>query len=258
MKKNIQLLFSSVVLSGVVLFVFLLQIPVFALVMSSTNYRMQSDSINFGGSQGTSTNFIMEDSLGETGTGISSSTHYYMSAGFEQIDGTYYLSMTAPISLAMLPNIPGLTGGSSSSTAEIGMVTDNPAGYSLIIQTTTNPALKSGANSFANYTLSSSIPDLDWQVGSSASEFGFNPSGTDVVTRYKNSAGQCDTGGGSSEIDKCWDVLTVAERIVSQTLASNYPDTSTTTIKFKAESGSLNKQPIGTYQTTVVVTGVMN
>ena len=48
-----------------------LLIPVVALSMSSANYQITSDSINFGGTdQATSTNYKLDDTMGEVGTGF--------------------------------------------------------------------------------------------------------------------------------------------------------------------------------------------
>ena len=51
--------------------------------MSSTNYYINWDSINVGGTDfSSSTNYWMHDTLGELSTGFSSSTNYWMSAGY--------------------------------------------------------------------------------------------------------------------------------------------------------------------------------
>ena len=52
-----------------------------AYVASSSNYRIQSDSINVGGTRQTSTSYISEDTIGEIATGDSTSTSYKLKAG---------------------------------------------------------------------------------------------------------------------------------------------------------------------------------
>ena len=53
--------------------------------MSSTNYYINWDSINIGGTDfSSSTNFYMHDTLGEMSTGRSSSTNYWIYAGYRQ------------------------------------------------------------------------------------------------------------------------------------------------------------------------------
>jgi len=52
-------------------------------VMSSDEYKIQSDSLNFGGRLGSSTNYIMEDTLGESGSGQIDSTTYKDYLGYQ-------------------------------------------------------------------------------------------------------------------------------------------------------------------------------
>ncbi|MDF1496873.1 MAG: hypothetical protein P1P90_02325 [Patescibacteria group bacterium] len=55
--------------------------------MNSTNYQINFDSINSGGTDfSSSTNFQMSDTLGEQGTGYTSSTNYVLHAGYRQYD----------------------------------------------------------------------------------------------------------------------------------------------------------------------------
>ncbi len=57
--------------------------------MNSTNYQINFDSINSGGTDfSSSTNYQMSDSLGEQGTGYTSSTNYLLHAGYRQSDET--------------------------------------------------------------------------------------------------------------------------------------------------------------------------
>jgi hypothetical protein len=55
-----------------------------AYVAESSNYRIQSDSVNFGGGLGSSDNYNIEDTAGELGTGYSNSGTYYSHAGYQQ------------------------------------------------------------------------------------------------------------------------------------------------------------------------------
>jgi hypothetical protein len=60
-----------------------------AQVMQSTNYRIQSDSVNVGGIYSSSSNYRLEDTTGEIATGESSSTNYQIKAGYQQMQETY-------------------------------------------------------------------------------------------------------------------------------------------------------------------------
>lgn len=54
--------------------------------MSSTNYKIQTDSINFGGSDyGASTNYQMRETFGEEAPGVSNSASYQTHAGYRQM-----------------------------------------------------------------------------------------------------------------------------------------------------------------------------
>jgi len=56
--------------------------------MTSTNYQIQFDSINSGGTDfSTSTNYQLSDTVGEQGTGYSTSTNYLLHAGYRQTSG---------------------------------------------------------------------------------------------------------------------------------------------------------------------------
>jgi len=55
--------------------------------MTSTNFQINFDSINSGGTDfSTSTNYSMSDTLGEQGTGFTTSTNYILHAGYRQTD----------------------------------------------------------------------------------------------------------------------------------------------------------------------------
>lgn len=58
--------------------------PALAYVMSSTNYRIERDSINFSGSRSTASSYYLESTLGEAGTGIGLSALYKLLAGYQQ------------------------------------------------------------------------------------------------------------------------------------------------------------------------------
>ena len=54
--------------------------------MQSANYKIEKDSINFGGiDDGQSTNYKLKDTVGEIGTGLSESANYIMKTGYRQM-----------------------------------------------------------------------------------------------------------------------------------------------------------------------------
>lgn len=68
---------------------------VYADTMSSTNYRIQADSLNAGGNRSTSGSFILEDTLGEFSTGEDlSSASYQGCSGYECFVATPFLTFS--------------------------------------------------------------------------------------------------------------------------------------------------------------------
>src|SRR3989339_428073 len=223
-----------------------------AYVASSTNYRIQSDSVNVGGNFSSSPSYRAEDTLGEGGTGTSSSATYVIKAGYQQMHESY-LAITAPGNISLAPNIPSVGGGVANGSAVWTVTTDNEAGYTMNIRASTSPALASGANTFANYVLTGADPDLAFTTPAAATRFGFTPEGTDITQRYKDDGVSCNTGAldtGSA----CWDPLLTSLSTVSTRTTTNHPSGTATTIRFRAESGASNIQPAGLYTATTTLT----
>src|SRR6185369_4751003 len=145
-----------------------------AYVASSTNYLLERDSINTGGTLSTSTSFSEEDTVGEIATGYSSSTIYMIHAGYQQLASST-LSISSPSDVVLSPDINGRVGGTADGSAIWTVTTTSPSGYTLSIAARTDPALVSGADTFANSTPALASPDYGWVVAASASEFGFSP-----------------------------------------------------------------------------------
>lgn len=61
---------------------------VHAEVMSSGNYSIQSDSMNFGGGRSSSGSYNLEDTAGEVGTGDIQSTNSLIHAGYQQANAS--------------------------------------------------------------------------------------------------------------------------------------------------------------------------
>lgn len=225
-----------------------------AQVMESTNYRIQSDSVNFGGGLATSTNYNLESTAGEVATGDASSASYNLKAGYQQMVSNT-ISMSTPDNVAMTPAIPGVGGGVSNGSTTVTVITDSPAGYQLSILAEQSPALQSGANTIADYA-PSGVPDYAFNTGSSDSHFGYSPSGINVVSRFRdNGVDTCNTGS-SETLLACWDGLDVVEETVAQSSAGNAPNGATTTIYFRVGIGSSVVQPEGTYTATTTLTAV--
>lgn len=223
-----------------------------AYVASSTNYRIQSDSVNTGGVLSTSPSYRTEDTLGEGGTGTSSSATYAIKAGYQQMHESY-LALSAPGNITLAPNIPSVGGGVANGSAAWTVTTDNEAGYTMNIRASTTPALASGANSFANYVPAGANPDFTFTTPAAATRFGFTPEGTDIVQKYKDNGASCNAGGGDTA-SACWGPLVTTPDTVSTRTTANHPSGTATTIRFRAESGASNVQPAGSYVATTTLT----
>ncbi|MBI4136361.1 MAG: hypothetical protein HY481_02340 [Candidatus Vogelbacteria bacterium] len=227
----------------------------FAAVASSTNYQIESDSLNFGGLLSTSPNYRLEDTLGEIATGNSSGTTYKIKAGYRAMLGSS-ISISAPSNLTLSSIVSAPSGRSEGSVAWT-VITDNEAGYTLAIKAATTPALKSndGSDSFANYSPGSSVPDYTWSVAANASEFGFSPEGTDVASSYLDNGSTCGTGS-SETANRCWDGFLTNNKTIASRASNNTPNGTVTTVQLRADITADRSQTVGNYSATLTATAL--
>lgn len=222
--------------------------------MSSSNYKIESDSLNFGGGRSTSASYTTEDTLGEITTGMSSSTNYTMLAGYQQMQAVA-ISVTPAGNVTMSPAIGGVTGGTANGSTNFSVITDDMAGYSATIVASTSPALRSATSTFADYVPTSGpIPDYTYTNLPANSSFGFTTEGADIDTRYKYTGSTCNSTGGTSSPGSCWDGLSTTPRTFVRRNSANQPGGTVSTILFRAVSGSNHIQMSGTYTATTTVT----
>lgn len=248
MKKYTYILF-------LILFVFSISIEVFA--MTSTRYRIDTDSLNFAGTEGSvSADFLLSDTLGEVGTSFSSSTRYTVSAGYRTLQSSYISIST--VSDITIPNIGGLTAIQSTSSGTWLVKTDNFAGYTMSVRTLTTPALKSSEGaSFADYSpVTTGVPDYTYTVGSGESNFAFSPEGLDISQKYLDNGASCNTGSSDTS-DKCWDGFSTTSKIIVNRASSNHPNGTNTTVRLRVGIGSNKVQDAGTYTSDIVITAVV-
>lgn len=223
--------------------------------MSGGGYKIQSDSINFGGGFSTSTNYSQESTLGEVATGNSTSTSYNLFGGYQQMQEVY-IAIAAVADVTLSPSIGGVTGGTANGSTVVTVTTDSAAGYELTIKASSSPALVSGDDSFADYVPAVvGTPDFVFSIAASASEFAFTPEGTDIVQKFKDDGGACGVGSDDAA-DACWYGLSTSEETISERTSGNHPLGTATTIKFRASVGSSHLQPEGVYTATTTVTAL--
>lgn len=226
----------------------------FAQVMQSTNYRIQSDSVNFGGGLSTSTNYSLESTVGEVATGDSDSATYSLRAGYQQMVNNF-ISMTAPPSVTMTPSIPGVSGGIANGSTTVTVTTDSPAGYQLSISAEATPALQKGGDTIADYTPAGSDPDFTFTTDATDAHFGFSPSGVDTVTRFKDNGSSCNVNTQETAL-ACWDGLSMTPEAIAQSASANTPSGATTTVYFRVGVGGSVVQTSGTYSATTTLTAL--
>jgi len=179
-----------------------------------------------------------------------------LNAGYREMLPSY-ISMTDPADVIMSPDIGGVSGGTGDGSATWNVKTDSPAGYQVSVRAGTSPALKSGSDSFADYTpMTTGTPDFTWNIASTDSEFGYTVEGDNAIGKFlDNGGGTCGVGSGNVA-DKCWFPFSGADSSIVNASSPNHPLGSDTTVKFKAQSGSGHLQPEGIYTATIVVTAV--
>jgi hypothetical protein len=224
-----------------------------AQVATSTNYQLQSDSLNFGGGFSTSTNYQQESTFGELGTGQSSSTNYMLRAGYQQMQEVY-LSITAPSDVTMSPDLPGISGGVANGSTTVIVTTDSPSGYSLSIESANSPAMQSGSNSIADYTHGADA-DYSFVVTPGVASFGFSPSSIDLVQEFKDNTSVCGVGSVDGPL-ACWAGLSTTATPIAEGIGSNHPTGATTTINFRVGVGSDAGVIAGLYTATTTLTAL--
>ena len=223
-----------------------------AQVMQSTSYRIESDSINFGGGFSSSTNYVLESTAGEVATGESGSVSYNLKAGYQQMLTTF-ISMTTPNDITMLPPIPGVSGGTANGSTTVTVTTDSSAGYEVTIEASQSPALVKGADFISDYAPVGD-PDFSFTTTASDSHFGYSPSGVDIAQRFMDDGiSLCNTGGDDTPL-ACWDGLSTTPETIVHRTSANTPNGSTTTINFRTEVGGSVVQTNGIYMATTTLT----
>ncbi len=227
----------------------------YGYVMGSNAYRIDTDSINSGGTSfSTSSSYSLGSTVGEVGTGFSTSTLYMMSAGYWLPEGIYISISSA--SDANLGAISGLLGGIGNASSTWLVTTNSPTGYNLTVVADTYPALKAPNAGIADYTPSGANPDYDFSVADSTSEFGFTVEGSHTADRFKDNGASCNTGS-SNAVDKCWDGFATTSKVIATSNTGNHPTGTETVLKYRVQVGNATIQdesPL--YQASITVTAI--
>lgn len=213
-------------------------------------YRIDQDSISFGGGASSSTNYGLDGAVGPLVVGDASSTNYSSKSGYP-LYADPYISVTdaADVNLGSMTGMPN---DELSGTAEWQVSTNNPIGYVATLRSDTSPSLQrtDGAASFPDYTPTTSDPDLDFVDPLNTNAFGFTVDGSDVVQRYRDDGTFCNNPGADVSIERCWDGLSITPVVVAQSSVPNMSGVKTKAT-FRMRVGSNSTAQPGTYQATV-------
>ncbi|MCR4329106.1 MAG: hypothetical protein NUV65_00995, partial [Candidatus Roizmanbacteria bacterium] len=224
-----------------------------AYVSAGTSYRLQFDSINFGGGLSSSAVYNQESTFGELSSGELTGTTYNLKAGYQQMTASS-ISISSPSDIA-LGSISG-SSETSSGSAVWTVITDSTGGYTLAVKASTNPALQASGGNFTDYTPATSAPDYAWSVSASTAAFGYTVDGTDTATRFLDNGASCNASGGGATASTCWDGLSTSNVTIASATSGNSPSGIATTVTVKAETGSSANQAAGAYTATLTVTAL--
>jgi hypothetical protein len=223
--------------------------------MQSGSYKIESDSVNFGGARSTSSTYTLEDTLGEVGTGESSSAAYRLGAGYQHTL-LNYLSLSASPDVTLSPAIGGLTGGTSNGSTTLTVVTDNAAGYQLTITASNTPAMRSGTGvTIGDYVPGGSDPDFAFTVPAGDERFGYSPEGVDIASRFKDNGVSCNSGLGDTALS-CWDGLSTSAAEFARRISGNHPNGTQTVLNFRVGLGANAMVQEGMYYATTTITAL--
>ncbi|MBP6942439.1 MAG: hypothetical protein KBB55_00135 [Candidatus Buchananbacteria bacterium] len=227
-----------------------------AAVMSSPSYELEADSINIGGDElASSSQYLIQDTVGEAGTGASTGGAYSIEAGYRSSIVNTFISMSDSGDFELSPPLGGITGGTANGSTTVSVLTNNPSGYALYIKTETTPALTSDTDEISDYVPAGAVPDYNFSIPSAAAVFGFSPEGADIVADFLDDGNDCGVGS-SDAVDRCWQGLDTVDQLIASRPTSNNPTPSETVIKFQVGIDSGRNLTAEIYRATTTVTAI--
>lgn len=228
-----------------------LALPSVVCAMGSTNYKIDSDVIGTFGAPSSSTNYTLNDTGGEVGTGDLSSASYLLHSGFWTPDTPVTIAISAPADVAM-GSITG-TGQSSLATnsAVWNIETNNPGGYSLSWQASAAGMTNGNSDTIAAYTPAVTDTPEIWSVAGSASEWGAHLGSTSTTVNTTT------WGAADTYADGKWlNVQNTAAFIIANRNSATGLGGDDERVWFGAEIGASKLQPTGAYTVNVTMTAV--
>ncbi len=208
---------SAVILFLLIIFIFPSEIK----SMESANYKIDKDSVNFGGNDsGQSSNYGLDDTMGEAGTGDSKSSNFIIDAGYRSMLETKVPTFSFLLSsnTCALGNLT--VGAVSSCNYTVTISTNSQDGYATTIIEDGN--LRDGANEINDVA--------DGAVTAGSEEYGIGLTGADRA--FAND--QAITGAALTIASDATGPISVQQvtithkaSITSSTLAGSYSHTAT-------------------------------
>lgn len=227
-----------------------------AYVMSSSNYQIRSDSLTIGGGGGSSANYNTRTIVGELSSGWSEGASYKMRAGYQEMLETY-ISVSSPGVLAMSPDMPGISGGTSDVSGTFTVIADSYAGFSMSLAASTAHTMIKDDDPTYYFTNYQATPTYTWTVYSGNSMFGFTiepETSADTTTAFRDDGSNTCGTGSYNGTGTCWAGFdgTDAVSVINRSTRTDI-DGENEVIKFRAQSYD-NPLASGTYSATITAT----
>ncbi len=186
----------------------------------------------------------------------------------ETLTVTSEISFLTPGSnIVMLPNIPGLTGGTANGQTQVRVLTNNATGYTMTMTASSSLGMigNTQGGNIPAYVQAGGVPDFTFvdATAGTAGKFGFTVEASttaDLVAAFKDNGSACGGAGVADVVDKCWSGVTTTPITIVNRSTFTPSSGATTTIKFRASVGS-NPNPIipeDTYTATTTLTATEN
>jgi hypothetical protein len=165
---------------------------------------------------------------------------------------TQGISISSPINSSMSATL-GVAQNSAVGTTTWTVITNDVAGYTLSVNATNTPAMKTGSASVADYQ-TTGTPNT-WSVSSGNAAFGYSAFGTDVPTGTWGTGALCSGASGPNATSTTlkYEGFTTSPFQVASRAATTTPSGIATTVCYAVEQNNVFI-PSGTYTATIVAT----
>ncbi len=183
--------------------------------MQSDNYKIEKDSINFGGTDdGQSASYNLKDTMGEVGTGLSESASYIMKAGYRQMAEQEVLSFAIRNSAETV----------DTNVCDLGVLTTasvSSCAYRLKIGSTAPGGFQVGVWADDQLNQSTIIIDIDDIIENSTAAAGIEGHGIAVASPVNSGGGTATTWTEQSPLDDDDTPIPVAEANMDVIFSTN-------------------------------------